>query len=1414
MEIERLTAVYDTDTRSFDRGVQDVERKLKTSEAGFNRTGRASKDFQGQLDSAGRSSRTFARDVGEVGNKASQSSGMLSRAASSVRNFTDALRGSQRIGAAGGFLPGLANISEIIQGIPQIGNLAGALVRPLKDATEQGVLFNAWLESTKIGFTTLMGGADAAQKHLDELRQYAIGKPFTFQGLVESSQYMQALGFDAREVIPSLTAIGDALSATGRVSQDSLEGVIRALGQMRAKGKVSAEEMNQLAERNINGFELLAKATGKSEAQLRKLAEAGRRNARVATELILKQIEREPKYAGAMERQAGTLNARLSDLEDLRQQALGRATEGLTRNLNESLGAALSQGDFVQTMAEGFNTALTPVSGVFRAAIVSSLEGGVTGALPDIYTLGKDLVAGTLTSGIEIGLEGGIQKILDTRRKLLTGAVGAVAGEGAANVVGSGLEKVDNAVTGGVKTLVGGGMGRFGIGPDALAEIESIAERAQRELGFSGGVSFIQGLQDGIREQGESLRAYLERLANDPMFKAFFEAIRRAEGGAPNRIVGGSTFSDFSQHPNRVGMVTSAGPSTAAGNWQITGTNWRQLAPKLGLTDFGVNNQMLAALELFRGRGGDRALLSGDIAGAIRAAGRDWAGVPGSPLPGREVTREQFMRFFNEALSRQTSMQGGILRAPISQPREQETFGPFAPFRTAEDKDVGLSILHTIDVLNKERERVQAAYRAAIDAAQSPQRYDEATRLQKRGIASPSIVSDVQALTRDLDAALTKLDEQILAAHERLDAVLRGGNITSQVSSNDPVPVRVMNLTDFFKPGNFREGFFEGFGPDKPQTLSLPPVKSLDELMRSVGAFTVPSRMFMRTDPDFGLGPPPVMLRPQATKQQQKEDFDRLVAQGNQTFGRLRQSFEDTMNDAFQDVFEVGFKRASANMVISFTQTLQQMAMQAAAAKIGEAIFGKATAEGQGDAGGLLGKLLGRLGIGEWGKRRNSGIGLPVPVTEPRLSPIQVPDVTGGSRNQPFTGGIFDEAPPIMERGFGNVTNSVDRATQSMTGAVNNAATQISNSNFQSAQQSANQIVTALTPQQEGFWPGLAKAALGGFLSGLTQGVIDASVFNHARGSQRPLTTTGGIREGAAPQRPLIPRPGGSTVTFPDDSVIDVVRRAAGGILRGPGTATSDSILAALSNGEFVMRARAVEALGEPMLNALNSLHGSLDATKREHLLAMMNERLGGLPERMSESVKRFAAGGIIKGPGTPTSDSILGVDKLTKQATAWVSRDEFVVNAKATNVLGETVLNALNSINAPSISESHRERLLGIMNERLGGLPERMGESVKRLAVGGMVDDRASYDWHAPTPSPEPPTFNYNLEPMHFDYGKMANAMGSNNGQQKVERHHHYNINVPVRPVSGYSTSRSRQQVAEAILAELEHAAARRGGR
>lgn len=101
--------------------------------------------------------------------------------------------------------------------------------------------------------------------------------------------------------------------------------------------------------------------------------------------------------------------------------------------------------------------------------------------------------------------------------------------------------------------------------------------------------------------------------------------------------------------------------------------------------------------------------------------------------------------------------------------------------------------------------------------------------------------------------------------------------------------------------------------------------------------------------------------------------------------------------------------------------------------------------------------------------------------------------------------------------------------------------------------------------------------------------------------------------------------------------------KADGGLISGPGSGTSDSIPAWLSNGEFVMKASAVSRLGLPLLNQLNN---------------------GATVNRMS----RFADGGAVgrtvsdTGRGNSTQVSVnvqagTGAGGFDKQDASWLEK-------------------------------------------------------------------------------------------------------------------------------------------------------------
>lgn len=78
---------------------------------------------------------------------------------------------------------------------------------------------------------------------------------------------------------------------------------------------------------------------------------------------------------------------------------------------------------------------------------------------------------------------------------------------------------------------------------------------------------------------------------------------------------------------------------------------------------------------------------------------------------------------------------------------------------------------------------------------------------------------------------------------------------------------------------------------------------------------------------------------------------------------------------------------------------------------------------------------------------------------------------------------------------------------------------------------------------------------------------------------------------------------------------------ASGGYIRGPGTTTSDSIPAWLSNREYVIQARAVDHYGPNLFAALNSMRLPKDL--------FSHFAIGGLAKALSNAMPRYASGGL-----------------------------------------------------------------------------------------------------------------------------------------------------------------------------------------
>lgn len=264
---------------------------------------------------------------------------------------------------------GLIKTAAVGAGVGIAAGLAALTAFGLKSA--------ASLEQSQVAFTGLLHSADQAKSFLTELQGFAAATPFEFGDVVGASQRLlvlaQSLGQTKDAVVPMLTTIGDLVSVTGG-SAESIDSVVRALSQMASKGKISQEEMMQLAEAlpGFNANAAVASQLGLSVADTLSLITAGGVDATTGINALLAGMAQFPGAAGAMAAQSQTLTGVFSTFKD----TIGIALTGAFQPVIPAIKSSLSE--------------LTPLIGSAIGELAPSLGGALSAILP---VLGKLITA-------------------------------------------------------------------------------------------------------------------------------------------------------------------------------------------------------------------------------------------------------------------------------------------------------------------------------------------------------------------------------------------------------------------------------------------------------------------------------------------------------------------------------------------------------------------------------------------------------------------------------------------------------------------------------------------------------------------------------------------------------------------------------------------------------------------------------------------------------------------------------------------------------------------------------------------------------------------------------------------------------------------------------------------------------------
>jgi tape measure domain-containing protein len=210
-----------------------------------------------------------------------------------------------------------------------------ALGRVASQAIRGSIAYAASVEQISIAFEVLTGSAEEAEAVLEDLRQFSVKTPFTFEELAPAAKRLIAFGTAAEDVVDVMRDLGNASAGNG----ETLNRLVDAYGKVQAKGRASLEELNRFTEAGVPLMRQLATDLGMTNEELFKFVSAGKVGFEEVNTALQNLTRGEGQFAGMLDAQSQTLEGTMSTLKGAVQE-LGRSfAEDLLPFLTEAVTA-------------------------------------------------------------------------------------------------------------------------------------------------------------------------------------------------------------------------------------------------------------------------------------------------------------------------------------------------------------------------------------------------------------------------------------------------------------------------------------------------------------------------------------------------------------------------------------------------------------------------------------------------------------------------------------------------------------------------------------------------------------------------------------------------------------------------------------------------------------------------------------------------------------------------------------------------------------------------------------------------------------------------------------------------------------------------------------------------------------------
>lgn len=438
---QELTANFGANSTKFSKGVQEIKaqltelnKALELNKQAIADTNKKAKEYQKELDELKKAEKENGTVTKEQKTRISE----LEKALDKARTKAAQLKAEQidlktelkeTTSELKNHKSGISGVSTEMNKLKTMitGFIAAYGGKKLWDLL---IGSNAEMEQYTTSLEVMLGSTEKASAMIAEMREFAAKTPLTLDNVISSGTLLMGYGADESSLIDTMTKLGDLASGNA----EKMDRITLAYGQMLAKGKVTGEELRQMAEAGVPLQTALAESIGVTGEEFSKMVSKGEVGIDALNKAIAELTTGDGKFAGMMEKQSQAMQGMLSTLLDNLSEFMRKMGEGAFGEVKSALQEAsdlLAEWEEDGTLdrwAQGVGVLLKNLIAFLKQAISVGLD------------FKEAIIAGAVALGtfkIAIGMGNVISATVSAIKSFTTATKAATTAQAAFNAVGA-----------------------------------------------------------------------------------------------------------------------------------------------------------------------------------------------------------------------------------------------------------------------------------------------------------------------------------------------------------------------------------------------------------------------------------------------------------------------------------------------------------------------------------------------------------------------------------------------------------------------------------------------------------------------------------------------------------------------------------------------------------------------------------------------------------------------------------------------------------------------------------------------------------------------------------------------------------------------------------------------------------------